>query len=192
LEKRGLNCTVLVSDDVKSIPGVEALDDADLLILFARRRELPPEQAEHFRRYFDSGKPVVGLRTASHAFQNDSGFDKRVLGGNYHNHYGNDGTTKVTATAGGEKHPILTGVAGTFEGKGSLYKNAPLPEGSLPLLAGRWTDKPEEPVAWTHSYMGGRVFYTSLGAPGDFETPAFRRLLLNGVFWALDKPIPAD
>jgi hypothetical protein len=85
----------------------------------------------------------------------------------------------------------LGGLPSTFESKGSLYKNNPLPEGSRPLLVGKWTDKPEEPIAWTHAYMGGRVFYTSLGHPDDFETPAFRRLLLNGVFWALDRPIPA-
>ena len=45
-------------------------------------------------------------------------------------------------------------------------------------------------MAWTNTHNGGRVFYTSLGHPDDFKDPHFRRLLLNGILWALDKPIP--
>jgi type 1 glutamine amidotransferase len=48
---------------------------------------------------------------------------------------------------------------------------------------------PDEPVAWTRLYQGGRVFYTSLGHPGDFELQPFRRMLLHAVFWALDRPV---
>ena len=71
-----------------------------------------------------------------------------------------------------------------------LYKNAPLDGSSVPLLTGKWTDKPDEPVAWTHTYKGGRVFYTSLGHPDDFKQPQFRRLLLNAVLWASDRAVP--
>jgi type 1 glutamine amidotransferase len=45
-------------------------------------------------------------------------------------------------------------------------------------------------VAWTNEANGNRVFYTSLGGVGDFGLPAFQRLLLNGVLWALDEPVP--
>jgi type 1 glutamine amidotransferase len=48
-----------------------------------------------------------------------------------------------------------------------------------------------EPVAWTHDYRGARVFYTSLGHPKDFEDEAFRRLLINAIQWALNRPVPA-
>jgi len=47
-----------------------------------------------------------------------------------------------------------------------------------------------EPVAWTNEVNGSRIFYTSLGGVGDFSLPAFQRLLLNGVLWALDRPLP--
>jgi type 1 glutamine amidotransferase len=52
--------------------------------------------------------------------------------------------------------------------------------------------QPEEPLAWTHAYgpRGARVFYTSLGGPEDFQNPAFRRLLLNGMLWAMGQRIP--
>jgi type 1 glutamine amidotransferase len=47
--------------------------------------------------------------------------------------------------------------------------------------------KETHPVAWTHSYRGGRVFYTSLGHEEDFKLPAFRRMLTNAVFWAVGR-----
>ncbi|MHC4185829.1 MAG: ThuA domain-containing protein, partial [Planctomycetota bacterium] len=53
--------------------------------------------------------------------------------------------------------------------------------------------KPHEPVTWTNTHSGGgRVFYTSLGHPDDFKLTWFRRMLTNAVFWALDRPVPAD
>ncbi len=57
---------------------------------------------------------------------------------------------------------------------------------------GRVEDRlPHEPVTWTNTHIGGgRVFYTSLGHPDDFQVPAFRRLLLNGVYWAAGLDIP--
>ena len=61
-------------------------------------------------------------------------------------------------------------------------------------MMGRVGDlKPYEPVAWTNMRSdGGRVFYTSLGHPEDFKMSAFRRMLVNAVFWSLGKPVPAD
>jgi hypothetical protein len=69
-----------------TIDGLDALERADLLVIFARRMTLPEEQLKKFQKYFESGKPVIGLRTASHAFQTWLVFDKQVLGGNYGNH----------------------------------------------------------------------------------------------------------
>ena len=72
-----------------------------------------------------------------------------------------------------------------------LYKSRDLAKSVTPLLLGQVEGRPErEPVAWTNTYKGGRVFYTSLGNPDDFRLRAFRRLLLNGVFWATERPAP--
>ena len=172
-----------------SISGLDALDRADLLIVFARRMTLPEEQLARFQKYFDSGKPVIGLRTASHAFQNWLVFDKQVLGGNYQNHYGNDFTPKITRAATAKEHPILRGVPETFSSAGSLYRNTPLQTNTTLLLTGTIPDH-TEPVAWTHDYRGARVFYTSLGHEKDFEDEAFRRLLVNAIHWALNRPPP--
>jgi len=154
-----------------------------------------------------SGRPLVGLRTASHAFclreetpqpglEEWPEFDRDVLGGNYHDHHGNDPETGpftyVWIKPGMESHPVLAGVpTGEFRVPSWLYKTSPLAETATTLMMGRVGDrKPYEPVAWINTNVnGGRVFYTSLGHPDDFKIPAFRQLLLNGIFFALGRPL---
>ena len=171
-----------------TIDGLDALERADLLVVFARRMTLPDEQLKKFQKYFESGKPVIGLRTASHAFQTWLVFDKQVLGGNYGNHYGKDLTPKVAVDPAAKEHPILRGVPETFASAGSLYRNMPLQTNTTVLLTGSIPDH-TEPVAWTHDYKGACVFYTSLGHEKDFEDEAFRRLLVNAIHWALKMPV---
>ena len=85
-------------DEPNKLIGSEAVDTADLLFVSVRRRTLPPQQLNRIRRYVESGKPVIGIRTASHAFclrnkEPEDGYaawpeyDKTVFGGNYTNHY---------------------------------------------------------------------------------------------------------
>jgi len=174
-----------------TIAGLDALERADLLILFARRMTLPDDQLKQFQKYFESGKPLIGLRTASHAFQTWLVFDKLVLGGNYQNHYGSNFLPLIVVQPPARQHPILRGVPDSFGTRGSLYRNSGLQTNTTPLLTGiireQNVDK-LEPVAWTHDYKGARVFYTSLGHQDDFKNPAFRRLLVNAIYWAMDKP----
>ena len=174
----------------EEIPGLDALKAADLSILFIRRMTLPDEQLAQIKNFVDSGKPLIGLRTASHSFENWKEFDNEVLGGNYHNHHGNTlvATAKVNPDAA--NHPILKNVPKEFETAGSLYKTSPLAKDTTLLLTGSITNQPPEPMAWTHNYKGARVFYTSLGHPKDFDNPAFRTMLVNAIFWTLEQPVP--
>src|SRR5947207_4637370 len=73
--RHGFKCTVLFAIDprdgtinplVSNIPGLEALDNADLMVVFTRFRDLPDEQMKHIVAYVESGRPIVGLRTATH------------------------------------------------------------------------------------------------------------------------------
>ena len=203
--KYGLCCEILqgstdrASKERDNIVGMEALMGADLVVLFVRRRAFPAQQMKHFRDYMGSSKPLVALRTSSHAFDTRGkhpdghvewrNFDPEVLGGNYNGHYGSGPKCTVTAVAGSEGHPILAGVKIPFTSIGSLYKASPLTKSTKTLLIGTIPDKEPEPVAWTNRYRKSRVFYTSLGHVDDFENPQFRRLLINAVFWAMDKPI---
>ncbi len=117
-------------------------------------------------------------------------FDLEVLGGNYHGHYGSGPKCTVTPAADAQSHPILAGVRLPFTSDGSLYRVSPLAASAKPLLIGTVPDKDPEPVAWTNRYGESRVFFTSLGHPDGFKITAFRKLLLNAVFWAIDKPVP--
>ena len=184
----GFNCVYLERTKGEDIPGLDALDTADLAVLFVRRMTLPEEQLGRIRKYLNSGRPLIGLRTASHAFENWKEWDHDVLGGNYHNHSSDKLAVTIRKVPEAAEHPILKGVEREFVAGGSLYLNAPLPPSSTVLLMGSVTNQPPEPVAWTHSYKGARIFYTSLGHPNDFENPSFRRLMVNAIFWTLNRP----
>ena len=208
LESRGIRCTFSIapSDRPDEFPGLEALKDADLLFVSVRRQAPPAAQMDLIRAHVVARKSVAGIRTASHAFalrgkdaEVPSGhadwpdFDRDVLGGNYQNHYGAGIRTFAKILPEVAEHPVLAGIgAAEFEVKSSLYKNPDLPAHVTKLLTARREGQPEvEPIAWVNTANDRRVFYTSLGAPPDFEIPQFRRLLLNGVLWALGQPPPA-
>lgn len=189
--------------DGSVLPGLESLRDADLMLLSVRRRTLTPEQLAVISEFIKSGKPVVGIRTASHPFhlrnqEPPTGrvawptFDADVIGGNYSNHYGAGPDTKIATVAGQEASPLLHGVdVSKLIGKGSLYQVSPLKPEAVPVLTGEIPDKTPEPVAWTFKRAdGGTTFYTSLGHVGDFEQPAFRRLLMNACRELTKQPAP--
>src|SRR3984893_15315713 len=79
----GFKCTVLFAIDPETgdinpnvnnnIPGLEALKTADLMLLALRFRNLPEEQMQHIVTYLETGKPIIGMRTATHAFLNMKG-----------------------------------------------------------------------------------------------------------------------
>lgn len=205
LKAAGHRVTIIHADkgEKNNFPGlVAALRDADLLLVSVRRRTPFKEQLDAVRAHLAAGKPLVGIRTASHAFSplpketvTDpklglwKEFDTEVLGGHYTGHYGRD-PANVSVAPGVTGHAILTGVAvGKLIAHGGLYKNTPLERTATLLLTATIPGQATEPVAWTHRHgaNGARVFYTSLGHWDDFGNPEFRRLLLNGVRWALDR-----
>lgn len=177
-------------DDPKlqSIPNLDELSSADLVVLFVRRMTLPENELRQIKNYLATGKPLVALRTSSHAFENWKSFDKTVLGGNYQNHHGNALKTHMSIPSQSVGVSLLKGVT-AFTSDGSLYKNTPLQPSAEPLLAGTVEGHPPEPVAWTHLYDDSRVFYTSLGHPSDFKQESFRNLLQNAIEWALGEPL---
>jgi len=165
-ERHGFDCTVLFAIDpadgtinpneTGNIPGLEALDSADLMILFTRFRNLPDTQMKHIVDYVDSGRPIVAMRTATHAFdlktsptyrryswnnkEWDGGFGRQVLGETWIDHHGRHAvqSTRGIVVKGQEKHPILRGIRdGTIWVPTDVYKvRLPLPDGTQPLLLG--------------------------------------------------------
>jgi len=111
-------------NNLESITGLDAVDSADLLVMFTRFRKLPDDQLQRIVRYAESGKPMVGFRTATHAFRYDNGphaaamnevWPIKVFGQKWITHHGHfgDGHEQLTAISINpefKNHPILRGV----------------------------------------------------------------------------------
>ena len=196
----------------KDIPGLEVLKEADLAVFFLRWRQLPREQLQFIDDYLKSGKPVMGFRTTTHAFNYPEGsenirwnsFGEFAFGAPpgwggkaQHTHYGHKSTTDVTIISGEAKNPILTGVAPSFHVASWLYRVLPdyPAKGAVPLLLGKSVnpDKAaiDNPVAWTwKNEWGGKAFITTLGHPEDFQVESVQRLVINAIHWELGLPVP--
>ena len=167
----GFDCTVLYAIDPETgtiapgeqtnIPGLEALRIADLMVIATRFRNLPDEQMKEIDDYLRSGRPVVGLRTATHAFNIPKGrtyhhysngygggktewadgFGRVVLGEKWISHHGHHGkeSTRGIVVAEARNHPILRGIAdGDIWGPSDVYGvRLPLPGDSQPLVLGQ-------------------------------------------------------
>jgi len=165
-ERFGFKCTVLFAIDPETglidpneqtnIPGLAALDDADLLVMFLRFRELPDADMKHIVDFFEQGKPVVALRTSTHAFNYSrnpqspyahwsfnsgkwqGGFGQQVLGDTWISHHGNHKveSTRGIIETGSEKHPVLRGVADVW-GPTDVYGIIHLQDDATVLLRGQ-------------------------------------------------------
>ena len=170
----GFKCTVLFAQDpdkpgivnpnyVKNIPGLEALDSADMMIIFTRFRALPDEQMQHFQNFLMAGKPLIGIRTATHAFnfkkEDDTsfahysngytgnqlewtdGFGRLVLGEKWHTHHGHHKhqSTRGVIAESAVSHSITNGISsGDVWGPTDVYGvRLPLPGDSEPILLGQ-------------------------------------------------------
>jgi len=203
---QSFRCTIAYGSesDRNKIHSLEDIQSADALLISVRRRWLPEQELEWIRKFVASGKPMIGIRTASHPFSMRSGtppegyaqwpeFDSQVWGGNYTNHYGSQLKVRLEFAEPAKHHPILQAMGGTLEihPGGSLYKTAPLAPGTNALLFGRVSDEELEPVAWTYVRSdGGRSFYTSLGHSHDFTQSQFMTMLSAGIHWACELPLP--
>ena len=143
-QHHGYKCTVLFAIDpvtgfinankANNIPGLEALKSADLMVVFARFRELPDADMKHIVDYVNAGKPVLGIRNATHAFRYSAnstspyknwdfqskawlgGFGQQILGDTWIAHYGKfqKEATLATVISSQRNNPVLRGVADTI------------------------------------------------------------------------------
>lgn len=216
---RQFKCTVLYAVDPEkgehnskykqNIKGLEALKTADLAVFFLRFRALPDDQLKLILDYVNSGKPIIGLRTTTHAFRYpqghkhwnlNEGFGRDVFGQKWIVHHGHKSHTEVSVIPEMKDHSILRGIKDPISCISWLYHVTPLVGDCKPLLIGKSINSNKikkqdkypltQPVAWIKTYKGARVFFTTLGHPKDFEDSSVRRLLLNAIYWALDQEVP--
>jgi hypothetical protein len=165
--RHGFTCTVLFSIDRQdgtinpneshNIPGLEALRNADLMVILTRFRDLPDDQMQYVVDYVESGRPIVGLRTATHAFappagkkfgrygwqskEWDGGFGRQVLGETWIAHHGSHGkqSTRGIIAPGVEGHPVLRGIHdGDIWGPTDVYAvRLPMPPSCRTLVLGQ-------------------------------------------------------
>jgi len=204
LEKEfGFKVTVLKGEGnhgAYRFPDLAVLEEADLLFVFCRRLALPFAQMTSIKNYLRSGKPLIGLRTANHGFSvRDEvapgfegwwGFVPDILGCENNGYFPEKLGTIISAFPNAEGHQILKGIElKNWRSKGQVYKVKPVIDPNvMVLLNGKPRGKSStEPIAWTRkTAYGGRVFYTSLGYPTDFEQQPFVQLVTNSVHWALE------
>ena len=179
--RHGFTCTVLFSinpsdgtidpREKRNTPGLEALKTADLLILFIRWRDLPDDQMKYFVDYFESGRPIIAIRTGTHPFWFktsktyekwswnsevpgwEGGFGRKVLGETWVAHHAKHGeqSTRGIFAPDAAGSPILRGIGdGEIWGSTEVYEvHLPLPGTCRPLVLGQvlsWIGSDAEPV----------------------------------------------
>lgn len=197
-----------------NIAGLEHLETADCVIWLSRFMQLPDDQMAHFHQYFDSGKPLIALRTANHGFWGGAKYVKdgeavslrELLGGTFMGHHGgwHREATKGILVPENSDHPILKGVDDIW-GTSDVYRchneKHPFPEDAQALVLGQPlldltrdakpnTDKEPLPIAWTKTWIGNqglstKIFHFTMGSAKDFENEGVRRLTVNAVYWGL-------
>ncbi len=230
-QKHGFDCVVLFAINPdggyidpnfqKNIPGTAALDSADLMIIGTRFRQLPDDQIAKFAAFLDAGKPVIGFRTATHAFTGGAktgdfkwaDFGLKILGEKWVNHHGKhkvEGARSFIEVANA-KHEVLNGIGEIF-GDSDVYGIANLDQAAATiLLRGAVTEtldpasknlegpknNPMMPIAWLREYTApngttkGKAFCTTMGSSTDFADEDLRRLVINAAFHLTGQKVPA-
>lgn len=187
----GFKCTTLftvhpstdfIDPTANNLPGAAVLREADLMIVFLRFKDFPDEQMSHIDEYLNLGKPVIGLRTATHAFFLEHprkkyaryhfqwpgadyhlGFGRQVLGETWAGHYGQNHvqSTRMLVVPRSSEHPVLRGVKDVHVQAGG-YRANPEKNSQILLMTqplnGLKPDsppdksKPPTPGAWVRTY----------------------------------------
>jgi len=221
-QRHGFTCTVLFTVDPekgyidpnnqKNLPGLEALNDADLMIVATRFRTPSEEQMKPFDKYLDAGKPVIGLRTATHGFRGKwSFFGLQILGEQWVAHHGGhkrEGCRGVIEESNA-KHPVLNSVKDVFV-PSDVYTVKNLDETKATvLLRGAVTETldpaseaidgpkndPLQALAWLREYTApggakGQAFCTTMGASVDLVSHDARRLVVNAAYHLTGLEVP--
>lgn len=193
-ERHGFKCTVIFPIDPKdgtinpniadNMPGLEVLNEADMMVTLMMDLELPDSQMKHLVDFVESGKPILGIRSSTLAFsfrknkkskyiryrknskEWPGGFGQQVLGSPWCGHHGHHAHESTRGLINGQQrgHPILRGVKDIW-GPTDVYVINKLPADATILaygmvLKGMKPDdspnlsKPIMPMIWTREFKG--------------------------------------
>ena len=170
------------------ITNLNDLDSLDVLVIFIRRVWLNPTQTAKLKSFLNSGKGIVGIRSACHAIQSwdlGRGIDSTIFGGVYNNHGANNGYDLEFTTAA-KTHPIFKDVQ-IFKADHSLYYQnyaGRTVASDVNILMYGSSIEGRFPVTWTRQRMGSNIFFTSTGTQVDFQNPQFQKMIINAVLWS--------
>lgn len=229
-QKHGFKCTVVFSwsadgkyidpNNQTGLKGLAALDSADLMIIGTRFRKPNDSEAAHLTKFMDAGKPIIGIRTATHAFNGKGDFGgkigfgewgRKVLGEQWVSHHGEhrrEGCRGVIESDQA-KHPILSSVKDVFA-PSDVYGVKHLTDDDTVLMRAAVTKtlEPDSPAiegskndpmqafAWLHNYTSpsgaaGKSFCTTGGASVDFVNEDLRRMVINASLHLTGLDVPA-
>ena len=227
-QKHGFECKVLFAWDKEGkyidpnnqqgVRGWHHLKDADLMIIGTRFRRPSEDEAKHITEFLNAGKPIIGIRTSTHAFTGSGSFGGKisygqfgplVMGEGWVSHHGRH---KVEGARGiieakNAAHPILKGVTDVF-GPSDVYGIKRLTEKDTILMRGAVTatmdpdssfveskNEPMQPLAWLHPYTApngktGTTFCTTMGASVDLVSEDLRRMIVNAAYFLTGQKVP--
>lgn len=228
-QRHGFRCTVLFAlsadgsyidpNNQEGLRGLEALNDADLMIIGTRFRRPSQQQAEYVTAYLNAGKPVIGIRTSTHAFNGKgqfgtipySRFGRVILGEEWVSHHGGHKRQGARGVIVEEHrdHPILNGVEDVFA-PSDVYGVIHLSDDDQILMRAAVTESldpeskpikgekndPMMPFAWLREYTSpdgdktGQAFCTTGGASVDFVSEDLRRMIVNAAYYLTQQKVP--
>lgn len=202
--------TILHGEGGNIFHGIDELDTADSLVIYFRRLALREDQLDKVKKFVESGKGVVGLRTACHAFavggklapkfKEWREFDNKVLGSNYHGHGEDNLGSEISNNPEQANSPILKDVQPeTWHSTGSVYFMNPVNDDATiyqyahstetmnPQIQKKKKITEKIPVTWTRIYGKTKIAFTTLGHQDDAPKPQFQKLFLNLIKWSVEK-----
>lgn len=176
LAKRGIHLTY--TDRLDALTP-STLSQYDAVLIYANHPHLSANQARALHQYVHQGGGLVPVHSASACFGNSEAYIK-LIGGAFKAH----GTDTVTTRRVRPEHPAINGVPAITSWDETYVHHKHNPDKTV--LSVRVEGEHEEPWTWVRTPGQGRVFYTAWGHDlRTWSTPAFQRLLEQGIRWAI-------
>lgn len=184
-------CVRIDSAKGGEVPDAAKVADCDVMLLNHYRTQPTEEQLKHLQRFFFSGKPVVGTRKASHAYQNWLEIDQAVFGARYGGHFFEKRAEQtVFLEEKGKDNPLVKDVKPVMCG-GGLYTYTKLAPDVEVLMSGGPPGK-SMPVTWMRVIKernNQRVIYTRYDPDDVAKHVDVRDMVVKALFWAADRDL---